>query len=75
MMIMPAGGDVAGAVKLLDKDHAHKLMGEGHLGKGKTEVAHSLDAFGQTVGASDNEGDISLSLNGTLLDKRGKLLA
>ena len=75
MVIMPTGGDVKSSVELFEKNDTHKLMREGHFREGKTVVAEGFNAFGQAVGATDNEGEVALTGYGSLFDEGGKLLA
>ena len=62
------------AVDLFRQNHAHELMGEGHIRKGKFIVRRLLDFFRKSAGRADDEGDV-LPLVGKLLKARCELFA
>ena len=55
MMIRFAAHDGVGAVDLFDKEEAHHLVREGHLGERDLALRRLIDAGRETVGTTDEE--------------------
>ena len=77
---MTAACDIECAIDLLDEDHTHHAMGEGHFGNGESEICRFFHAFVHAKGAADDERDFGIAGQGDFGDLlrqilRGDLLA
>ena len=61
VMVISVTIDVKSAVKLLEENYAHELVGEGHRGEGEAEVASGFNVLGKPVRAADYQTDSTLT--------------
>ena len=61
---MTAACDIECAIDLLDEDHTHHAMGEGHFGNGESEICRFFHTFVHTKGAADDERDFGIAGQG-----------
>ena len=65
--------DPEAPIDLLQQNHPHQLMGEGHSGKAQRIVRPLQDGWGKAQGTADDEGDVAYAPCAQSLDFPGKL--